>query len=239
MIRINKYLASCGVTSRRHADELVSAARVAVNDQIITTPGLIINEQSDTVTVDGKAVSPVSVFQYIVLNKPAGYVTSLSDPHHPRTVADLITDIPARVYPVGRLDLDTEGVLLLTNDGEMAHRLAHPRYSVRKLYRAKVAGAMTDVESRRVAAGIKLPDGAIGKAHMVINKAAKDVSEVELTLTEGRKREVKHLCKAVGHPVLYLERLAFAGITVTGLPRGKWRHLTADEVSALKKLVGQ
>ncbi len=238
MIRINKYLAQCGVTSRRNADVVVSERRVTVNGKVVDTPGFQVDEAADEVKVDGVVVKPVSNHKYIVLHKPSGYVTSLSDPHHERTVADLVTGVTERVYPVGRLDLDTEGVLLFTNDGELAHRLTHPRYGVVRVYRARVKGRVTKPKQIQLAKGIKLPDGNIGHARAGIEMVAEKYSDLILELTEGRKREVKHLCKAVGHPVVKLVRIDFAGITCEGLKKGQWRYLADREVAKLRKLVG-
>ena len=237
MIRINKYLAQCGVTSRRNADMLVTGKRVTVNGQVVDTPGFQVDETADEVKVDGVVVRPASSHKYIVLNKPSGYVTSLSDPHHDKIVSDLITGVPERVYPVGRLDLDTEGVLLFTNDGELAHRLTHPRYGISRIYRARVKGRVTAAKQTQLAKGIKLPDGNIGHARAGIEKAEEKYSDLILELTEGRKREVKHLCKAIGHPVVKLLRIDFAGITCDGLKKGQWRYLTDREVDKLRRQV--
>lgn len=238
MIRINKYLARCGVTSRRHADQYVSDGRVTVNGTVVDTPGHMIDETADEVRVDGEVVAIVGGYTYVVLNKPAGYVTSLSDPHHQRTVTDLLAEVPARVYPVGRLDLDTEGVLLFTDDGEMAHRLTHPRYGIVRIYRARVEGRVLESVLPLFAKGIKLPDGNVGRAEVQIERAVKEDSILILRLKEGRKREVKHLCKAVGHPVIKLTRIEFAGIDCDRLKPGKWRYLTGEEITGLRKLVG-
>jgi pseudouridine synthase len=238
MIRINKYLAQCGVASRRNADDLVLAGRVSVNGTVIDKPGIQVDEIADEIKVDGVIVRPETDFKYLVLNKPAGYVTSLSDPHHTRTVADLVRTVSERVYPVGRLDLDTEGVLLFTNDGELAHRLTHPRYGVKRVYQARVKGEVSSVTLEKFPRGIKLPDGNIGRATATVNRVEKGHSDLVLELTEGRKREIKHLCKAVGHPVVKLVRVDFAGISCEKLKKGEWRYLTAPEVAGLRKLVG-
>jgi len=238
MIRINKYLAQCGVASRRTADTIVSEGRVSVNGRVIDAPGYMVDETSDEVKVDGVLVRPAGEYTYIVLNKPAGYVTSLSDPHHERTVIDLIRDAGARVYPVGRLDLDTEGVLLLTSDGEFAHRLTHPRFGVNKTYRARVKGQLSRHELDLLEKGIMLPDGGLGRAKAHVESVGAEHSDLILEMSEGRKREVKHLCRAVGHPVISLVRISFAGIECGRLKKGEWRHLNAAEISRLKKMVG-
>ncbi len=238
MMRINKYLASCGVASRRTADKLVEAGRVKVNGELIDTPGHMVDEEADQVKFDDKLVWPVSEQTWIALNKPAGYLTSRSDPHHDKIIYHLLRDLTSRVYPVGRLDLDTEGILLLTNDGELAHRLMHPRYEVPKIYQARVKGKVAEQTLKKFPAGIELPEGKIGRAKVKIKSSCASYSDLILTLTEGRKREVKHLCRAVGHPVFKLKRLEFAGITCDRLELGKWRHLTKTEVASLRKMAG-
>ncbi|UCG60712.1 MAG: rRNA pseudouridine synthase [Candidatus Zixiibacteriota bacterium] len=238
MIRLNKYLSICGVTSRRGADGLITSGRVAVNGSTVEQLGTIIDEENDTVEVDGVPVSPVEKQVYVVLNKPPGVMTTLSDPFQRKTVTHYLADLDARVYPVGRLDYDTEGVLLLTNDGDLAFRLAHPRYRVEKIYEARVKGKFTEESVQAIGRGITLADGATGKATVNILSYQKGVSKVRLVLTEGRKREVKQLCAAVGHPVVKLVRKKFAGISAKGLQPGKWRHLTEKEVGVLRDLVG-
>lgn len=238
MIRINKYLSQCGVTSRRGAEALIKEGRVSVNGETLTELGAIIDEAADEVRVDGEVVTPVEEQVYIMLNKPAEVMTTLRDPFRRRTVARFLKGVPCRVYPVGRLDFDVEGVLLLTNDGDLAYRLTHPKYQVPKVYEAKVEGKFQRIDSSAIAHGVKLEDGAIGRATVSVLEYARRATRIRLTLTEGRKREVKQLCAAVGHPVKYLERVEFAGITAKGLARGKWRHLTKGEIEHLKSLVG-
>lgn len=238
MMRINKYLARSGVASRRTADLMVAGGRVTVNGTIVDTPGYMVDETADEVRVDGKVVSPTESHVYIVLNKPPGYITSLRDPHHRRTVRDLLAGVGARVYPVGRLDLDTEGVLLFTNDGEMAHRLTHPRYGIKKVYYAKVKGEINAEELAQFSRGIKLPDGNIGHAGVTLEKIENGQSFLIIEMTEGRKREVKHLCSAVGHPVDFLRRINFAGIGCDDLQIGQWRRLTDIETASLREKVG-
>jgi pseudouridine synthase len=198
----------------------------------------MVDEGNDIIRVDGMVVKPVREYTYIVMNKPTGYVTSLSDPHHEKVITDLLSDVAARVYPVGRLDMDTEGVLLFTNDGEMAHRLTHPRHGIVKTYEARVEGRVTKPELDQFKIGIRLPDGAVGRANARILAAFDEFTDLRLELTEGRKREVKHLCKGIGHPVITLIRTTFAGITAERLPPGGWRYLTDEERHNLRKQVG-
>ena len=237
MIRLNKYLSLCGVSSRRGAEALMAAGRVTVNGTTVQQPGTVIDETSDIVEVDGRKVSPVEKQVYVVLNKPPQVMTTLDDPFKRKTIVNYLNGLDTRVYPVGRLEYDTEGVLLLTNDGDLAFRLAHPKFQVEKVYEARVEGEFTEGDAERIAKGIELEDGAIGKARVRLLSYQGGISKIRLVLTEGRKREVKQLCKAVGHPVVKLRRRKFAAVTAQGLKLGKWRYLTDDEVQALKELV--
>jgi 23S rRNA pseudouridine2605 synthase len=238
LIRINKYLSICGVSSRRGAEQLIAEKRVTVNDIVVNKPGAIVDEINDLVKVDGAPVAPVKEKYYILLNKPKKVLTSLFDPFKRKTVAHYIKNIPAHVYPVGRLDYDTDGVLLLTNDGDLAYRLAHPKYQVKKIYQATVAGAFPAERIKMIAQGIKLEDGHIGRADVKILYTSIKSSRLELTLTEGHKREVKQLMKAAGHPVKELRRVEFAGLRVDGMNPGRWRYLNHIEIRRLKDLVG-
>nr|MBN2276841.1 rRNA pseudouridine synthase [candidate division Zixibacteria bacterium] len=238
MIRINKFLSVCGITSRRGAEKLIDEGRVTVNDEKVDKQGAVIDEKKDIVKVDGNIIRPAGEKYYILLNKPKNVLTSLSDPFQRRTVAYFTKKVPSRVYPVGRLDFDTQGALLLTNDGDLAYRLAHPSYEINRIYRAVVMGAFTEADCRRVEQGIELEDGHIGRARVKILRASLKTSLVELTLHEGHKREVKQLLKGVGHQVRDLARTEFAGLTVTNLKAGRWRHLNKKEVRMLKAMVG-
>lgn len=238
MIRLNKFLSICGVTSRRGADALIEDGRVTVNDAVIDKVGTVIDETGDVVKVDGQIVTPVKQQVYVILNKPPRVMTTLDDPFKRKTILHYLQGLPVRVYPVGRLDYDTEGVLLLTNDGDLAYRLAHPRYRVRKIYEARVQGLFTKESARKISVGIELEDGTTGRGIVRILSSGEEESKIRLILTEGRKREVKQLCRAVGHPVLHLRRQKFAGITARGLKLGKWRLLSDAEVEGLKELVG-
>jgi 23S rRNA pseudouridine2605 synthase len=225
-MRLNAYLARAGVASRRKADELIKADRVRVNGR----PGELNTfvASGDSVEVDGKPVAKQRL-AYLLLNKPAGVVTTARDPGGRPTVVELVPREP-RVVPVGRLDADTTGVLLLTNDGELAHRLAHPRYEVDKVYVADVEGEPSDDTLRALTEGIDLDDGRTAPAR------AKRLgpSRIELTLHEGRKHQVKRMCEAAGHPVLRLHRRGYAGLTLDGLRPGDWRELTPAEVERLR-----
>lgn len=238
MIRINKYLSMCGVTSRRGADALIDDRQVTVNDITVEKPGALVDESTDIVKVGGIEVRPVEKSVYVVLRKPQNVLTTLHDPFKRKTVRNLLKDLEDRVYPVGRLDFDAEGVLILTNDGDLAYRLSHPKYQVRRVYEVVVKGRFKAEAGDRMRKGIKLDDGKIGHAEQVSALETNTVSSrLRLVMIEGRKREVKQLCRKVGHPVERLVRIDFGGITFKGLKPGKWRLLTPSEISRLKRLV--
>jgi 23S rRNA pseudouridine2605 synthase len=225
-VRLNAYLARTGVSSRRGADELIKAGRVTVNGE----PGQLNTfvERSDRVELDGNALSPQGL-AYVLLHKPAGVVTTARDPQRRPTVVDLVRH-EARVVPVGRLDADTTGALLLTNDGPLAHRLAHPRYGVEKVYDVEVEGDPSDDQLRRLCEGVELDDGrtALARATRL------GPNRLELAIHEGRKHQVKRMCAAVGLPVTRLHRPRYAGLELGELPPGAWRELTDDEVERLR-----
>ena len=233
-MRLNAYLARAGVASRRRADELIRAGRVRVNGE----PGELNTAvgKHDVVDVDGERVERQRL-TYVLLHKPAGVVTTASDPQGRRTVVELVPAEP-RVVPVGRLDVDTTGALLLTNDGDLAHRLAHPRYGVPKVYEADVEGSPSPDALARLRDGIELEDGLTAPAIVRIVSRGTRASRLELTLHEGRKHQVKRMCEAVGHPVRRLHRVRYAELELTGLKPGEWRELTASEVAALRLGVG-
>ena len=225
-MRLNAYLARTGVASRRGAEELIRAGRVRVNGEVAALATFV--EAGDRVELDGRALE-LEPLAYVLLHKPGGVVTTASDPHGRPTVVQLV-GVPQRVVPVGRLDADTTGALLLTNDGPLAHRLMHPRYQVDKVYEAEVEGEPDDEALRRLAEGVELDDGPTAPAGV----SRLGPSRLELTLHEGRKHQVKRMCEAVGHPVRRLHRSAYAGLTLAGVDPGEWRELTQDEVAVLR-----
>jgi 23S rRNA pseudouridine2605 synthase len=229
-MRLNAYLARAGVASRRGADELIKAGRVRVNGRRGELNTFV--AAADTVEVDGAPVAKQRL-AYRLLHKPAGRVTTARDPQGRPTVVGLVPPEP-RVVPVGRLDADTTGVLLLTNDGQLAHRLAHPRYRVDKVYEAEVEGDPGAAALCGLAEGVELADGRTAPAAALRLGRGR----IELTIHEGRKHQVKRMCEAVGHPVRHLHRSRYAGLDVRGLAPGEWRDLTRDEVAGLRRLVG-
>ena len=227
-MRLNAYLARAGVASRRGADELIKAGHVTVNGEAGQLNTFV--RATDDVRVDGRTVGKQKL-RYVLLNKPRGTITTAKDPQGRPTVVDLVGGA-IRVVPVGRLDRDTTGVLLLTNDGELAHRLAHPRYEVDKVYEAEVEGEPSDEALVALAAGVELDEGRTAPAR--VRRLAPSL--IELVIHEGRKHQVKRMLEAVGHPVRRLHRSRYAGLTVGDLEPGMWRELTADEVAALRDL---
>ena len=225
-MRLNAYLARAGVASRRKADELIKAGRVTVNGE----PGQLNTfvAKHDRVEFDGRSLE-LQPLTYVLLHKPAGVVTTASDPRGRATVVDLVAGVETRVVPVGRLDADTTGALLLTNDGELAHRLGHPRYEVEKVYLADVAGEPDDEALKQLEQGVELEDGTTAPAR------ARRIGphRVELSIHEGRKHQVKRMLAEVGHPVIHLHRCAYAGLRLEGLEPGQWRELEPFEVERL------
>ena len=233
-MRLNAYLARAGVASRRRADELIAAGRVSVNGQTGALSSRV--GADDVVEVDGRPVALQAV-SYVLLHKPAGTVTTARDPQGRPTVVDLV-EHATRVVPVGRLDADTTGVLVLTNDGQLAHRLAHPRYGVEKVYEAQVEGVPSELALRTLREGVELDEGRTAPAEARVLETRSASSTLELILHEGRKHQVKRMCAAVGHPVRRLHRSRYAGLGLGDLAPGQWRELTRSEVEALRRETG-
>ncbi|HEX6491554.1 MAG TPA: pseudouridine synthase [Gaiellaceae bacterium] len=231
-MRLNAYLARAGVASRRKADELIKAGRVTVNGE----PGRLNTfvSRRDRVALDGRALAKQPL-AYVLLHKPRGVVTTASDPQGRQTVVELVAGHRSRLVPVGRLDADTTGALLLTNDGELAHRLAHPRYEVEKVYEAEVEGEPGEEALETLRRGVELDDGPTAPA----NARRLGPSRIELSLHEGRKHQVKRMLAAVGHPVSSLHRSRYAGLDLAGLDPGESRQLTAAEVAGLRSRPGR
>lgn len=235
--RLQKVIAQAGIASRRDAEELIKAGRVTVNNKTVTELGTKIDPRRDRVAVDGKPLQ-AEKYVYILLNKPKGVITALEDPRGRKTVADLVADIPQRVYPVGRLDYNSEGLLLMTNDGNLTHALTHPSHEIAKTYLVKVQGYPPEEKLDKLRAGIKLDDGmtAPAKINIVAIDHEKALTTLEFVIFEGKNRQIRRMCEAIGFPVKNLKRVKFAFLTLEGVRRGQYRQLHASEVQELKRL---
>lgn len=237
--RLQKAMARAGVASRRQCEELILAGRVAVNGQVVTVLGTRVDAEQDEVAVDGAVIRLAPPKRYFLLHKPDGVLTTAHDPHGRRTVMDLIDVDRSGLFPVGRLDQDTDGFLLITNDGELAFRLTHPSYEVPKTYEAEVRGRLSEGALAQLRRGVRLEDGVTAPASDVeVLRSSGDRSVVRLTIHEGRKREVRRMLQKVGHPVVRLKRIAFAGLRLGALPVGQYRPLTEEEIRVLHEAVG-
>jgi len=233
--RLQKLIAAAGLASRREAEQWIAAGRVSINGRTAAL-GDGADPACDRVEIDGRPLPFREEKVYLLLNKPVGYVTTLRDPQGRPVVTDLVKSVSARLFPVGRLDLTTEGLLLLTNDGELAHRLAHPRHRVDKTYLVRVRGAFTEAARRRLEEGVALEDGLTAPATVDHVRAAGSHSWFHLTIREGRNRQVRRMCEAIGYPVSRLKRIRVAFMELGDLSPGKFRFLTAQEVARLRKL---
>jgi 23S rRNA pseudouridine2605 synthase len=231
--RLQKFLSRAGVVSRRAAEEYIQAGRVAVNGEVVTVMGVKIDPDRDEVQVDGRPVKVTAALRTVMLHKPYGYVCTTSDPQGRRVVTELLGRGVGRLYPVGRLDYDATGLLLLTNDGELAYRLTHPSYQVPRTYRVTVAGEVSRETLRRLAAGIDL-EGRTVYPEVQVSKREPEKTVLEITVHEGRYHLIKRLMSQVGHEVLKLKRIALGPLRLERLPRGTFRDLTGREMAALK-----
>lgn len=230
---LNKYVARCGVCSRRDAVDIIKAGRIQVNGETILEPGFKVNP-GDTVKLDGKTIQTQENYVYILMNKPKGYITTLDDPKGRKIVSDLYKDeIKERIFPVGRLDRNTTGLLLLTNDGDLANKLAHPKYKVRKIYQVKLNKAVSLEHMQQIIDGLQLEDG-IAEVDNLSYLSSKD--EIGIEIHSGKNRIVRRIFEHLGYEVEKLDRVYYAGLTKKNLPRGTWRHLTRQEVINLKHL---
>lgn len=238
LMRLNKFMSLAGVSSRREADRLIEQGRVKVNGKIVQILGSKVDENKDRIEVDGKIVKGSQKKVYVLLNKPPKFLVTLKDPLQRPTIKDFFPKRTTRLFPVGRLDFDSEGLLLMTNDGELANRLIHPRYEIKKIYLVKIKGHPEKVHISRLEKGIPI-DGkktAPAKISLVSSSPKRALYQVELH--EGRKREIRRMFEAIGFHVLFLQRVKFAGLTLDGLKLGDWRYLTDTEVGILYKKVG-
>lgn len=232
-MRLNKYMADCGVASRRACDKLIVAGKVKVNGKVATLGTTV--EDSDRVEVEGKRITAKHKQYYIVLHKPKGFVTTVSDNLGRKTVMDLV-DIKARLFPVGRLDYDTEGLLILTNDGDLANKLTHPSHEIEKVYIARISGQLTMQELNQLRNGVVIDGEKTAPAIVKVVEGDAHHTRVELTIHEGRNRQVKKMFEAVGHEVDFLKRVRIGQINLGGLSRGTYRHCTPKEVQYLLSL---
>lgn len=234
-MRLQKYLAACGVASRRTAEKMIADGRISVDGQVITEMGVQVEIGQD-IRVDGKLVTPEPEKKYIMYHKPAGEVTTASDPEGRATVLDKFRDFPVRLYPVGRLDYDSEGLLLLTNDGDLTERVLHPSHEVEKVYLARVSNELTPEEARRLENGVMVDGRKTARAKVKILGFKNLYTDILVSIHEGRNRQVRKMVMAVGHEVVMLRRIRFGPLKLGELPRGMWRELTQEELSALNKL---
>ncbi|MFA5525029.1 MAG: pseudouridine synthase [Tissierellales bacterium] len=235
-MRLQKYIALCGVTSRRKAEELILEGKVKVNNNVIKELGTTIDPDKDVVKVNDKRIKEESKKIYIMLNKPVGFVTTLKDEKSRKIVTDLIEGVSERIYPVGRLDADTTGLLILTNDGDLAYKLTHPKNEVVKRYIAIVEGVPNKWELEKFRNGLKIDGRTTAEAFIKIAKRYETESILDISIHEGRNRQVKKMCEAINHPVKKLKRVSIGELELGGLNLGNWRYLEDDEVEYLKKI---
>ena len=234
-MRINKYLAECGVASRRSSDEIIAEGRVKVNGKIVKQ-GTEINEYADSITVDGKKVSLAKKYEYYVMNKPKGYVCTVKDDKGRKTVMDLMPKNTARLFPVGRLDYDSEGMLIFTNDGDLANRLTHPSNEIPKTYLVKTEGETPDKAVEKIRNGVMVDGKMTKKCSVKVIETCKNYTKLHVTITEGRNREIRKMFESVGKNVDFLKRIKIGDLPLRGLNRGEVRKLTAEEVEYLKNV---
>lgn len=233
-MRLQKFMAKCGVASRRKSEEIILAEKVKVNGDIVTELGFKVDIDTDIVTVNNKKIELEENKVYILLNKPVGYITTVSDEFNRKKVVDLLKDVDERVYPIGRLDYDTSGLLLLTNDGDLAYKLTHPKYEIKKKYIAKVKGIPTEEKLRQFRNGLKIEDYITSKAKVKIINVDKGNATLEVIIHEGRNRQVRKMCSKIGHPVVELKRIEMDEIKLQDTKEGAWRYLLPEEVEFLE-----
>jgi pseudouridine synthase len=235
-MRLNKFLAEAGITSRRQADELIREGHVSINDRTITEMGVQINPACDRITIDGRMIQQITAYEHLILNKPPGYLTTVTDPFDRPTVMDLLPPGNTRLYPVGRLDLDTSGLLFFTNDGQLALALTHPRHLIEKEYQVKVKGSPAPDQLQVLANGVLLEDGRTAPAKVALEGIENGNAIIKIIIREGRKRQIKRMMSAVGHPVISLKRTAVGPLKLGGLKPGEYRRPTEVELEELNRL---
>lgn len=231
--RLQKYMAACGIASRRKCEEIILQARVKVNGKIVNELGAKIDEEKDLVTLDGKLIKKEKNKVYIALNKPKGYVSTVKDERGRKTILDLV-DVTERIYPIGRLDYDTSGLILLTNDGDIYNKIIHPKQEKNKIYIALIKGIPTENDIKKIWKGINIDGYVTAPAKFKIVKKFKDYCEVEIIIHEGRNRQIRKMCDFINHQVLELKRLQIGDIKLGNLPLGKWRYLNTKEIQNIK-----
>lgn len=236
LLRLQKYLADSGISSRRKAEELIIDGKISVNGKIITELGTKVDDENDIIMYEGKRVEKEKRLVYIMLHKPEGYITSAKDQFDRPTVIDLIEDIEERVYPVGRLDYDTSGLLLLTNDGDLTFKLTHPKHDIEKVYIAKVIGTPTDMELESFRIGLYIDDYKTSKAKISIVKTEEKYTTLKIAIKEGKNRQVRRMCEEINHPAVALKRIATGRLFLGDLIKGHYRNLKQDEIDYLKEL---
>jgi len=236
--RLQKYLAAAGVASRRASEVLILEGKVSVNGKVVRELGTKVEPGKDVVLVNGQPVQREEQLVYLLMNKPAGYVTTVKDTHNRLTVMDLIADVPYRLFPVGRLDYETEGLLLLTNDGEFAYRMTHPKFKMVKTYVATVQGNVTEERLAQLRSGVQLEDGMTAPAEVKILRRENHKTVVEIAIHEGRNRQVRRMFKAVKNPVLELKRVSIGPLSLKGINVGEYRYLQEAELKKLGQRLG-
>lgn len=236
--RLQKIMSESGIASRRKCEELILDKRVKVNGVVVSKLGTKADKEKDRIEIDGKPLLYSEKKIYIMLNKPIGYITTARDQFRRPTVLDLVKDINERVYPVGRLDYDTEGLLILTNDGNLTYTITHPKYNVNKTYRALLSGRTDEKDTEAFRNGVMIEDYVTAPAELKLIKYSGNNSLVDITIHEGKNRQVRKMCSAIGHPVIKLKRIRIGKIELGELKKGTWRYLTADEITYLKTLKG-
>lgn len=236
-MRLQKYLAGCGVASRRTCEEYILQGKVMVNGTIIKELGTKVTEE-DIVVYDNQIIQPDKAYVYYVLNKPVGYITTAKDEKNRPTVLDIMEDIDERIFPVGRLDYNTSGLIILTNDGELTYALTHPKHQVDKTYHVKVRGRVDSVSIEKLQTGVIVDGRKTAPAAVKIMDKREVATKLSITIHEGRNRQIRKMCEAVGHSVIKLMRNSIGEITLDGLPIGRYRELTKEEVAYLKKIGG-
>lgn len=236
MERLQKIISQAGIASRRQAEVLIQEGKVTVNGKVVTELGMKANPFSDKIKVNGKPLQTTVKQVYFLLNKPKGYLSTVRDDRERKTVMELFPDVKERIFPVGRLDRNTEGLLLMTNDGELMNTLLHPKFEIHKTYMAKVSGCPTEEKLDRLRAGVVLEDGltAPAKVYVLEQDGMRDLTTIEITIHEGRNRQIRRMFTAIGHDVKALKRTEFAGLTLSGIKRGQYRELTANELKHLR-----